>query len=123
MRVEWSSARVAHGELYVMTSGVLLMPEWSADSSTILPQVKTDLLFLLWRLKCIIVPIDATAYSNARFGQGSGPIYLDNVQCAGTEAMLGDCRANAIGSHNCVHREDAGVGCQGMHDTSVTCTW
>ncbi len=57
--------------------------------------------------------LDATAFSNARFGRGTGSIFLDNVRCAGNEAMLGDCPANAIGSHNCVHAEDAGVGCQG----------
>lgn len=56
---------------------------------------------------------DATAYSNARFGQGMGDIFLDNVRCVGTETMLGDCPANPIGSHNCVHNDDAGVGCQG----------
>lgn len=48
----------------------------------------------------------------AAFGQGTGPIWLDNVQCAGTEARLADCPANAIGSHNCVHFEDASVICQ-----------
>ena len=56
---------------------------------------------------------DATAYSFARFGQGSGPIYLDQVGCTGTEAMLGDCPANPIGVHDCSHFEDAGAGCQG----------
>ena len=53
------------------------------------------------------------AYSLARFGQGSGPIYLDQVGCTGSEAMLADCRANPIGVHDCSHFEDAGVGCQG----------
>ena len=55
----------------------------------------------------------SVAYSNARFGQGSGNIYLDNVRCIGTEARLGDCPANPIGTHNCAHTEDAGVGCRG----------
>ena len=61
----------------------------------------------------IIELIDATAYSFARFGQGSGPIYLDQVACTGSEATLGNCSANPIGVHDCSHVEDAGVGCQG----------
>ena len=32
MKVEWKSATIMHGELCVMTPGVLLMQEWYADS-------------------------------------------------------------------------------------------
>lgn len=56
--------------------------------------------------------IGAIALFLAAFGQGTGSIWLDNVQCAGTEARLADCPANAIGSHNCIHFEDASVVCQ-----------
>jgi hypothetical protein len=42
---------------------------------------------------------------------GTGQIWLDNVNCRGTETRLIDCPANALGSHNCVHVEDAGVSC------------
>ena len=41
---------------------------------------------------------------------------MDNVQCLGTETRLIDCPANAIGTHNCAHVEDAGVRC------AVACT-
>ena len=47
------------------------------------------------------------------FTNGAGQIWLDNVQCRGTETRLIDCPANALGSHNCVHAEDAGVRCGG----------
>ena len=55
-----------------------------------------------------------TAIVRALFGQGTGLIWLDNVNCAGTEARLANCPANPIGSHNCVHSEDAGVRCEAI---------
>ena len=46
------------------------------------------------------------------FSTGASQIWLDNVQCVGTETRLIDCPANPLGSHNCDHTEDAGVRCQ-----------
>ena len=42
---------------------------------------------------------------------GTGQIWLDNVQCIGTETRLIDCPNNGLGSHNCAHFEDAGANC------------
>ena len=55
--------------------------------------------------------IGAIARSFAYFGQGSGPIQIDNVQCSGSEARLLDCSHLTI--DNCIHAEDAGVTCSG----------
>ena len=51
------------------------------------------------------------ATSSASFGQGTGTIWLDNVQCRGNETRIENCPNNGWGSHNCVHSEDAGVVC------------
>ena len=51
------------------------------------------------------------AVGSAHFGQGSGPIFLDNVACTGTESALTECRHNGIGIANCFHSDDAGVIC------------
>uniref|UniRef100_A0A8B9ZG94 Soluble scavenger receptor cysteine-rich domain-containing protein SSC5D n=1 Tax=Anas platyrhynchos TaxID=8839 RepID=A0A8B9ZG94_ANAPL len=51
------------------------------------------------------------AAGSARFGEGSGQIWLDGVNCSGAEAALWDCPAKAWGQHNCGHKEDAGVIC------------
>ena len=53
----------------------------------------------------------ATGQRFAAYGQGSGPILLDQVQCTGNETVLLDCPQNPIGVHNCDHNEDAGVTC------------
>ena len=51
------------------------------------------------------------ALSLAFFGQGTGPIWLDNVFCTGSETELLECPHNGIGNHNCIHFEDASVRC------------
>lgn len=53
------------------------------------------------------------AYSRARFGQGTGNIWLDDMSCTGTEDNLAHCQARPWGQSNCNHGEDAGVVCSG----------
>ena len=52
-----------------------------------------------------------SALSYAHFGAGSGQIWLDDVNCAGSEDSIHNCPHNGWGSHNCNHNEDAGVVC------------
>ena len=54
------------------------------------------------------------AYSSAHFGSGSGPIFLDDVQCTSSSNQLLECSSRPILSHNCLHSADAGVGCEGV---------
>ncbi|XP_071956195.1 scavenger receptor cysteine-rich domain-containing protein DMBT1-like [Antedon mediterranea] len=51
------------------------------------------------------------APGQAHFGQGTGPIMLDNVRCSGNETSITDCPNNGMRAHNCGHSEDASVVC------------
>ncbi|WP_411025508.1 scavenger receptor cysteine-rich domain-containing protein, partial [Salmonella sp. s55004] len=59
------------------------------------------------------------ARGSAFFGQGSDPIWLDDVNCSGSETSLNDCNKNDIGVDNCGHGEDAGVECSNGPSVSV----
>ena len=58
--------------------------------------------------------INGSARVSAYFGEGSGLILLDNVNCNGGEASIFVCnQRNFFGEHDCTHNEDAGVICYG----------
>ncbi|KAK3599030.1 hypothetical protein CHS0354_012514 [Potamilus streckersoni] len=52
------------------------------------------------------------------FKNGTGPIWLDDVRCNGTEAALDECSHKSWGQTNCVHNEDVAVICR---DHGVEC--
>ncbi|XP_069054171.1 antigen WC1.1-like, partial [Lepisosteus oculatus] len=54
-----------------------------------------------------------SAAIEASFGPGSGTIWLDEVNCRGSELHLWDCWHLPLGQSDCRHKEDAGVTCTG----------
>ncbi|XP_023492415.1 neurotrypsin isoform X5 [Equus przewalskii] len=58
----------------------------------------------------------AKAWNQAYFGEGSGPVMLDEVRCTGNELSIEQCPKSSWGEHNCGHKEDAGVSCTPLTD-------
>ena len=66
--------------------------------------------------KSLGYPLGAQGYVHgAHYGQGSGRILLDDVQCTGSESSIMHCKHSGIHRHNCHHSEDIGIVCAGMY--------
>ena len=59
-------------------------------------------------------------YSSYYFGQGSGPIWLDNVYCTGSESTLASCGLLGVNiTRSCSSRQDVGIRCYGSQGTYI----
>ena len=58
----------------------------------------------------IFLSLGVQALGQATFGQGTGRIWLDGVQCTVNERVLMNCTTNSTGD-SCTHAQDAGVRC------------
>jgi len=52
-----------------------------------------------------------SARSGAYFGEGTGFVMLDSVNCFGNELNLFQCNRSNYGERTCHHHQDAGVVC------------
>ena len=109
---KWSKEQAAAGSVASVGGGcqcgwvrVCLWGGGRAEEQTAASSVVT--------VVCAVCRSAAQAYRNARYGAGPprSPLWLDDVQCRGSEIRLLDCPARPLGTHNCVHGEDAAVSC------------
>ncbi|XP_041475666.1 deleted in malignant brain tumors 1 protein-like [Lytechinus variegatus] len=65
------------------------------------------------RVVCRMLGFDGAleAPRSARFGQGSGRVLLNYVNCEGSEDNLADCAHAGIERYSCSHSRDAGAIC------------
>ncbi|XP_078284987.1 scavenger receptor cysteine-rich domain-containing protein DMBT1-like [Rhinoraja longicauda] len=61
------------------------------------------------QMKC--GPLIFIDYIAKKYGEGSGPIWMDEMKCSSHESALWQCQYDPWGQHNCGHNEDAGVSC------------
>ena len=74
---------------------------------------------LRWSLYVCAYNSGAVAFPGAQFNPGTGPIFLDQIVCSGSETSVLDCRRHTpLGLPTCEHSQDAGVRCIGMYGTA-----
>lgn len=71
-----------------------------------------------WDISDAIVICRMRGFSNATgaprgaaYGEGSGRIWLTDVECTGEEATIWECKKSEWGKHSCGHAEAASVEC------------
>lgn len=119
MREEWRFATKDSGVQSVMIHGIIMTLKLYADNLTLEHQVELHNSAPIHSLVqfhhiSLVHCTGAVAHSGSRYGPGTGPAYLDNVNCAGSESALISCGRRRFGdvSSNCrTHLEDASVVC------------
>lgn len=57
-----------------------------------------------------------STFGTARFGRGSGPVWMEAFRCVGNESLLFHCRREP--GSQCTHEQDAGLRCSGESESS-----
>lgn len=50
-------------------------------------------------------------YPGSHFGQGTGQVAIDELNCVGTEADIADCQSRPWLVNTCTHMHDVGISC------------
>ena len=73
------------------------------------------------RVVCRQLGLGTYGYITYNFGQGSGPIWLDNVICTGSESTIASCGHLGFNvTRSCGHYEDVRIVCYGTQGKNFT---
>ena len=67
-----------------------------------------------------ITGAEAFRDASTRFNISTGPVFLDRVDCRGSESSVMNCRQTTPGLSECTATEIAGVQCIGMYNTIIS---
>lgn len=122
-RAEWRSTTMADGEQCVTTAGTSLRLRWCVVSSTSLE--REALLGRTMDQVRSFIPHQRAVNHCTEWGAvikcftlllrhftATGPIWLDDISCKGTENYLVACGFKDWGITDCTHKEDVGVICE-----------
>ena len=110
----WKCVSTMSGEQFVMIIGVqqtlvLFVDSW--DSQNLVYSLCSSFFFFyIFQRSYISLFLGGQFFYSAAYGEGTGPIHMDDVSCAGNESSLIEC--SHISDHNCRHSEDVSVQCQ-----------
>ncbi|XP_019646758.1 PREDICTED: neurotrypsin-like [Branchiostoma belcheri] len=63
--------------------------------------------------------VNGVATQGKDYPGGTGEIWLNHLNCDGSESSLADCGITKWGGHDCTHKEDAAVICGGAGTSSI----
>lgn len=94
--------------LYNNTWGTVCEDGWSTNSSNAEVACR--------QLTCG-PPLDY--YLSSSYARSTGPIWLDVVNCSGSESSLNECQHRQFGENNCSHYNDISVSCLGENNCFI----
>ncbi|XP_070551036.1 scavenger receptor cysteine-rich domain-containing protein DMBT1-like [Ptychodera flava] len=59
----------------------------------------------------LVVGVGGTVYYDAKYGEGSGPVWFDNIRCTGNEESIFECGFSENRKNSCGHYQDVSVSC------------
>eukprot|EP00057_Strongylocentrotus_purpuratus_P011441 XP_011665915.1 PREDICTED: deleted in malignant brain tumors 1 protein-like [Strongylocentrotus purpuratus] len=68
---------------------------------------------------CRMLGYPGVSSALVRFGEATGDIILDNVDCDGAEKHIAQCTHSGYEIHNCDHSGDVGIICSGEAELNV----
>nr|XP_022287642.1 uncharacterized protein LOC111100229 isoform X1 [Crassostrea virginica]XP_022287725.1 uncharacterized protein LOC111100229 isoform X1 [Crassostrea virginica] len=102
-------ANLYEGRLEVYHNGVWgTVCDDDNDNDTKVSDVVCRSLGISWKT--------SESYPQAKYGKGAGPIWLDDLNCLGSESSIDECDHRGWGVSNCRHYEDLSIRCIPIND-------